>query len=623
MLNRIHDRGGYIGLPNTQETYSNSALEILVKENSTDISDKGYTLTPFNSATTSSSQIKYGNTSMYFPEFGSCYQLVNTPALDLSAGTFTVEFWVYMTVITSPTPLLGFQVNAASSYGTLRFQAETTGWRVLTASGTTTWTNTTIAGSTPSINTWYHVAITHDGSTIRVFIDGTLIHSYTDSSLVYFNYPSYIGSSFPEATGTAPPRYIDDFRVVNGQCLYTSNFTPAERFYSDTSVLDSSTTYTPELGSTSDYGDGVVGSTEESLIINSSFTDESNYAHTVTPYNTISISTEQAKFGTSSIKKVDQYDYMTVVEENGEFDFGTGDFTVEAWIINNNSAAIACGGGPTNGAWLFGTYGATADSLGWGRSFVAWDLSSATLTWNNNQWYHVAASRSGGVLKLFRDGVQVASASNTTSYTLPNNVLVVGARQDVSGTTSIGNGFTGYLDGFKITKGVGLYTSNFTPPTSPFEVAVPSVAPTLQSSGIWSLESVYEYLNVGFSFDPVEIRYAATFDRNYDRLFIVDLTNASNIYVSQTLSGVTYLDNTQGGDTSVINSLLYTTARNSNDLTSWDTSNLSSVSLKSNLVLGSSQIGLSLNETNDYWAMAAYTTDAIYIGSTEIGRAHV
>jgi hypothetical protein len=78
-------------------------------------------------------------------------------------------------------------------------------------------------------------------------------------------------------------------------------------------------------------------------------------------------------------------------------------------------------------------------------------------------WNHIAVTRSGITVRLFVNGIVVAT--NTSSLSLSNTLpLGVGIQ-----TSSITNSLNGYLSDTRITKGVARYTANFTPPTEPFQ----------------------------------------------------------------------------------------------------------------------------------------------------------
>jgi hypothetical protein len=109
------------------------------------------------------------------------------------------------------------------------------------------------------------------------------------------------------------------------------------------------------------------------------------------------------------------------------------------------------GGGPLK--WRLGIWAgrSLAADLGWTPT-----ISLAT-------WYHVALVRSGNSWYVFQDGSQVGSprtsSASVADYT---GTLYVGSYQ---GTALY---FNGWLDEFRVTKGVARWTSNFTPPMSAY-----------------------------------------------------------------------------------------------------------------------------------------------------------
>ena len=73
-------------------------------------------------------------------------------------------------------------------------------------------------------------------------------------------------------------------------------------------------------------------------------------------------------------------------------------------------------------------------------------------------WYHVAVVRNSGTTKLYINGTQLFSVTDTTNYT--GTVLGVG------GIYSTAYLMNGYLQDLRITRGIARYTTNFTPPTA-------------------------------------------------------------------------------------------------------------------------------------------------------------
>ena len=74
----------------------------------------------------------------------------------------------------------------------------------------------------PTANTWYHIAVTRSGTTVRQFVDGVQLGSNVTSSASFANGPIQIGSGGAGALNG----YIDDLRITRGYARYTANFTP-------------------------------------------------------------------------------------------------------------------------------------------------------------------------------------------------------------------------------------------------------------------------------------------------------------------------------------------------------------------------------------------------------------
>jgi hypothetical protein len=80
-----------------------------------------------------------------------------------------------------------------------------------------------------SNNTWYHVALTGDSGTLRLFIDGVLKSTVSNAAS---HYPSagtdiHIGDRMSGASSVTPfGGYMQDVRITKGLARYTSTFTP-------------------------------------------------------------------------------------------------------------------------------------------------------------------------------------------------------------------------------------------------------------------------------------------------------------------------------------------------------------------------------------------------------------
>lgn len=201
------------------------------------------------------------------------------------------------------------------------------------------------------------------------------------------------------------------------------------------------------------HGDGTDGST--------TFTDSSSNNFTVTANGNAQIDTSVVKYGTGSMQFDGSGDYLGA-GSNAEYAFGSGDFTIEMWVYRNGSQSTFAGLASTGSS-----FGSTNYQFGFGDSnnirFLiggSTDFNIGSSTINDAQWYHIAVTRSGSTVRFFLDGVLTDSGTN--SNTLSDSLLKIGVNRGGSIY------FSGYIDDFRITKGVARYTANFTPPTAAF-----------------------------------------------------------------------------------------------------------------------------------------------------------
>jgi len=156
-------------------------------------------------------------------------------------------------------------------------------------------------------------------------------------------------------------------------------------------------------------------------------------------------------------------DYLTV-PDNAVWDL-SGDFTLELWAYLNNftstgaSPTFISGTNSSNNWLLFVTSSNEVIFL-----FNTGTVINGTATSTPNEWAHYALTRSGSTVRIFKNGVLLTSATNSTNFTIANSVLYLGVQ----------NGSAGYINGYmsnvRLVNGTALYTANFTPPTQLFPV---------------------------------------------------------------------------------------------------------------------------------------------------------
>jgi hypothetical protein len=153
--------------------------------------------------------------------------------------------------------------------------------------------------------------------------------------------------------------------------------------------------------------------------------------------------------------------------DSSDFEFGTGNFTIELWMRVTTTAGIQAliSKGHTGNSDL--SWSLFRDAFrGTLQFLVSTNGSGDTrkeVTWapTVNQWHHVAICRSSGALRFFVDGIKRESDIPCTENFYNGNAQVrVG--------WAVNFGLDGFIDEVRITKGVARYATNFTPPTAAF-----------------------------------------------------------------------------------------------------------------------------------------------------------
>jgi hypothetical protein len=184
-------------------------------------------------------------------------------------------------------------------------------------------------------------------------------------------------------------------------------------------------------------------------------TDSSNNTKTITVAGNVALDTGVKKFGASSI-------YFDGIDANRcqtnsslDFAFGTSNYTVEGWFY-----FITVGSNMR--VWQFSAGGDNLDLASSDR-IAYFNGTGQTFSGNNavtaSVWHHIALVRNSGTATVYIDGVSVLSTASTPNTTSTRDIGV-GGQQNAN--------LNGYVDDFRITKGVARYTSNFTPPILPF-----------------------------------------------------------------------------------------------------------------------------------------------------------
>lgn len=410
-------------------------------------------LNPFGANGTAYSTTSYGG-SAYLD--GASY--FDTPAngnYQLTAD-FTIEYWVYQFVLggnrhlcywTTGTPTqCAFLVNIGPS-GTINFAY---------GSGST---NNTLTGTTAkaTINSWNHVAVTRQGTTVRIFVNGVMDAStftVSGSLNTTAGTPLYIGADNTGSGGSIAnivTGYMSDVRIVNGTALYTASFTPPTAPLS--AVTNTVFLYKAQSAGSSGVFDNAM---QQAVVTN----------------GTAKISTAQSKFAGSSWAFDGSSTCMLTIPNQLVPVWGTLDWTIEGWFYITTYTANS-----TNG--LFGfrngiNYGSMALGINNGILQALASTSSSSWTYNHSAasaiatgtWLHLAMVRSGTVITVYQNGTSIITGTQSGSLYQPSVPFTIGSTNTVNGSGNLT--FTGYVNDFRMTFGIARYIANFTPSGSTF-----------------------------------------------------------------------------------------------------------------------------------------------------------
>jgi hypothetical protein len=201
-----------------------------------DQSAKAFGINPINGASISATTSAVGTRSALFSAASSQYLTLvegDENAITFNTGDYCLEAWVYvnsysqasqataefskdMFLFSNADGGLYIENTNSGNYGRLRWYTnQTSGFGVV---------------STGAINQitqgrWFHVAAARQSSTFRLFVNGVVRATQTDSRDYTNPYTAIGGRSFLGNQGYFDG-YLDGVRITKGQARYTSDFTP-------------------------------------------------------------------------------------------------------------------------------------------------------------------------------------------------------------------------------------------------------------------------------------------------------------------------------------------------------------------------------------------------------------
>lgn len=178
-----------------------------------------------NNAQLDTDQSHYGLSSLLLDGTGDYLSIPTSTEFGFGTGAFTIECWIRPSSVTGTQQIFDFRTTAVEVSSELLLVGTNLNYRVNNS--------TTITGTaTLAVDTWYHVAISRNASTTKLFVNGTQDGGdYSDGSNYGTTKPIIIGASYAFGDGFAG--HIDEFRVSNTSRYQTTFTAPTGIFQGD------------------------------------------------------------------------------------------------------------------------------------------------------------------------------------------------------------------------------------------------------------------------------------------------------------------------------------------------------------------------------------------------------
>lgn len=203
------------------------------------------------------------------------------------------------------------------------------------------------------------------------------------------------------------------------------------------------------------------------------FTDSNagGSAHTWAANSPAALASATKKYGSASLNCAGGY---ASTGYSADLALGGSDFTVDFWI---NSAGVA----PASFYDLAGFGAVAVNSKSWSIGVNSSGVVSSSIELSTGSsflvngpaagfgvftgWHHVALIRNGVTFNVYVDGISGTSATSSLAVLNQTNF-----QMDVGSFIRPGTSlpFGGFIDEFRYSVGIARWTSNFTPPTGPY-----------------------------------------------------------------------------------------------------------------------------------------------------------
>lgn len=412
-----------------------------------------------------------------------------TGSFVFGSSDFTIEAWVYNTGTTTGTFFNGQYTSGATTTSIIGAIGSLNGNFDMYI-GSSVYS---LTGINPALNQWVHLAIVRTGGTVSVFQNGTRTHTRSDLGTLSINTG---GTAVAPQFGNGVNGNISNYRIIIGSGGYDAT---------------QSTITVPVAPLTATANTKLLTAQSNRFVDNNASPKTITVTGTpaITPFSPFAPTQSYSAAAVGGSGYFDGTgDYL--VASDAALAFNNDDFTLECWV-NASSTPSDKGifesrpvGTGTTGFTVTAFTGTTIRIFS-GSALI----TSGTINYVNT-WCHIALSRISGTTTFYVNGQSQGSTGSLGNLT-GSSFVIAGGRYGGSATPDAF--FPGYISNFRIVKGVGVYTGNFTPPVG-----------QLATSGAASAAAYPSTTNVNTSFASS----ACSLLLNFTNAGVVDAT-AKNV----------------------------------------------------------------------------------------------
>jgi hypothetical protein len=448
----------------------------------------------------STTQSKFNGSSLYFNGSSSFLTAASNSIYTMASSNFVIGGWVNPSRFSSGAydrqKFIGTSTAAANDFIDLAIMNSSHKVRVnVTVGGANFYMD---SSGTLTQDVWSYVIFVRNGTTWTLYIDGVDNGNTTSSvTLPYMDLPITIGRG-AYADGQYFQGYMSDMVWVVGTNLGYAGATVAvpSKPFSLRGVPQRSYTALPYDG----VADGIDKYTKLYLPLTepgNAFTDRSFVPATVTAGNVAS-STTYSKFGGSAAYWNGSNATLRIPSSLAVNPASSDKFAISMWVnftsrpggTDANSYPPLIGqhtDSTVHPRWALFSYNwNNAGQLYFNNTNSAgnavFDVASDTLAWSLNTWYHIACSKSGNTINIYRNGIRVATGNKSAySSDISGNDLTLGSYYYNGSATVL---FNGYMQAAKVDIGTdrGWTGDTITVPTRPAQIPLQISKRDLQTS---------------------------------------------------------------------------------------------------------------------------------------------